>query len=94
VRLIPTGECWCGCGKEVPVGAFFSPGHDKTAESRVIREVFGDVATFVAAFGYAPDGSRPVDARYADKALIAVMTSVGEKLEDVYGLIKRMTRSK
>ena len=35
-RLLPTGECWCGCGAETAIGSFFLPGHDKTAESAVI----------------------------------------------------------
>ena len=35
-RLLPTGECWCGCGSDTAIGSFFLPGHDKTAESAVI----------------------------------------------------------
>ena len=31
-RVLPTGECWCGCGVEVGLGSFFAPGHDKVAE--------------------------------------------------------------
>src|SRR5690349_19817971 len=23
-RLIPTGTCWCGCGKETSIGSFFA----------------------------------------------------------------------
>lgn len=56
VRPLPTGFCWCGCGAETPVGSFFSPGHDKTAESRVISETYGSVADFLVAHGYHPDG--------------------------------------
>lgn len=55
-RLMPTGECWCGCGGETSIGAFFLTGHDKTAESRVIAECYGNVANFVSAHGYAPNG--------------------------------------
>jgi hypothetical protein len=55
-RLMPTGECWCGCGQDTPVGSFFAPGHDKRAEGRVITQEFGEVARFLAAFGYAPGG--------------------------------------
>jgi len=55
-RPLPTGECWCGCGAETPVGSFFSPGHDKTAESRVISEQYGTVADFLVAHGYQPAG--------------------------------------
>ena len=35
-RLLPTGECWCGCGAKTAIGSFFLPGHDKTTESAVI----------------------------------------------------------
>ena len=35
-RLLPTGECWCGCGAETAIGSFFLSGHDKAAESAVI----------------------------------------------------------
>ena len=55
-RLLPTGECWCGCGAEIGIGSFFASGHDKVAESRVIREQYGSVADFVAAHGYQPAG--------------------------------------
>ena len=40
-RLLPTGECWCGCGAETAIGSFFLPGHDKTAESAVISVEYG-----------------------------------------------------
>src|SRR5882724_7164758 len=44
-RLIPTGDCWCGCGEETKVGSFFRAGHDKKAESLVIEIEFdGSVA--------------------------------------------------
>ena len=55
-RLLPTGNCWCGCGVQIDLGSFFAPGHDKKAESRVIMEVFGGVPQFLVAFGYGPDG--------------------------------------
>ena len=42
-RLLPTGECWCGCGVETAIGSFFLPGHDKTAESAVISVEYGGV---------------------------------------------------
>ena len=55
-RLLPTGECWCGCGEETPIGKFFIRGHDKTAESNVIRSEYGSVHDFVHAYGYGPGG--------------------------------------
>ena len=55
-RLLPTGVCWCGCGKEVPIGSFFAAGHDKVAESGVILSVFGGVPGFLRAHGFGPGG--------------------------------------
>jgi hypothetical protein len=55
-RAIPTGECWCGCGAQVPVRSFFVTGHDKRAEARVIVEEYGSVPEFVLAHGYHPGG--------------------------------------
>ena len=42
-RLLPTGECWWGCGAEASIGSFFLPGHDKTAKSAVISVEYGGV---------------------------------------------------
>jgi hypothetical protein len=55
-RLLPTGECWCGCGEETAIGAFFKPGHDKYAEAAVIRLKFGSVADFLESQGFGPGG--------------------------------------
>ena len=43
-RLLPTGDCWCGCGAETTAGNFFAPGHDKFAEAAVINLRYGSVA--------------------------------------------------
>ncbi len=51
-RLIPTGECWCGCGKETGVGSFFLAGHDKVAESAVVMVEYGGVPEFMERHGY------------------------------------------
>ncbi|MEC4016125.1 hypothetical protein [Streptomyces sp. H27-D2] len=40
-RLIPTGTCWCGCGKEVGIGRFFAQGHDKVAEAALMAVRYG-----------------------------------------------------
>ncbi len=61
-RLLPTGECWCGCGKDVARGSFFLPGHDKKAESAVILVEYGGVPEFLAGHGYAPGGKNPLAA--------------------------------
>ncbi len=58
-RLIPTGQCWCGCEKETGIGSFFLPGHDKVAESAVILVEFGGVPQFLHVKGYGPGGKNP-----------------------------------
>ncbi|MFD4866204.1 hypothetical protein [Streptomyces sp. NPDC058412] len=46
-RLIPTGKCWCGCGKDVGLGKFFAVGHDKIAEAALMALNYdGPVAQF------------------------------------------------
>lgn len=55
-RLLPTGECWCGCGAETAIGSFFAAGHDKVAESAVILTHYGGVPEFLIAHGFGPDG--------------------------------------
>ncbi|MFS0700096.1 hypothetical protein AB6N24_09020 [Cellulomonas sp. 179-A 4D5 NHS] len=52
-RLLPTGICWCGCGGEAALGAFFSRGHDKVAEGALLAaEYDGSVARLLAEHGY------------------------------------------
>lgn len=58
-RLLPTGECWCGCGTSIPQGNFFHPGHDKTAESAVVRVRYGSVVEFLVDHHYGPGGRNP-----------------------------------
>lgn len=66
-RLIPTGNCWCGCGREVGLGKFFAQGHDKTAESALIALKYkASVPRFLHAHGYGPQRSVTRDA--VDKA--------------------------
>jgi hypothetical protein len=61
-RPLPKGECWCGCGAETPTRSLFLAGHDRIAESRVIRAEYGSVADFLAAHGYGPGGKSPREA--------------------------------
>lgn len=61
-RLIPTGVCWCGCGQETRIGAFFLPGHDKVAESAVILTEYRGVPEFLVAHGFGPGGRNPREA--------------------------------
>lgn len=61
-RLLPTGECWDGCGESTARGSFFLPGHDRRAETAVIRVEYGGVAEFLDATGYGPGGKNPLKA--------------------------------
>lgn len=55
-RLLPTGFCWCGCGKEVGIGKFFAQGHDKIAEAAFMAARYeGSVARLLHEHGYGPD---------------------------------------
>lgn len=57
-RLIPTGTCWCGCGKQVGIGSFFAPGHDKVAEGALLAARYGgSVAQLLHGHGYGPGHS-------------------------------------
>lgn len=52
-RLIPTGTCWCGCGEQVGIGAFFARGHDKVAEAALLAAKYGgSVAQMLHGHGF------------------------------------------
>jgi len=53
------GDCWCGCEDATTPGNFFSPGHDKVAESAVINLKYGSVAEFLVEHGFGPGGKTP-----------------------------------
>lgn len=73
-RLIPTGKCWCGCGEETKVGAFFVAGHDKRAEAAVVKTVYGSVPGLLVAHGFGPGG------KSADEELRRYQEDGGEYL--------------
>lgn len=56
MKLEPTGTCWCGCGQPTKPGRFFVQTHDRTAESAVIKVLFGDIAHFLAHHGFSDTG--------------------------------------
>jgi hypothetical protein len=57
-RLIPTGTCWCGCGKQTGIGSFFARGHDKIAEAALTAAEFGgSVPQLLHKHGYGPGRS-------------------------------------
>lgn len=62
-RLIPTGTCWCGCGSEASIGAFFTKGHDKIAEAALLAVEYGSqVPQLLHKHGYGPGRSVTADA--------------------------------
>jgi hypothetical protein len=62
-RLIPTGTCWCGCGEQVGLGAFFARGHDKVAEAALLATKYeGSVAQLLYGHGYSAGHSVTDDA--------------------------------
>ena len=61
-RLMPTGECWCGCGAETKrVGSFFVPSHDRRAEAAVMKLEYGDIPRFLVEHGYGPGGKNAIE---------------------------------
>jgi hypothetical protein len=62
-RLIPTGNCWCGCGESAAIGSFFSRGHDKVAEAALLAAQYGgSVPQLLHKHGYGPGRSVTDDA--------------------------------
>lgn len=62
-RLIPTGNCWCGCGEPVGLGSFFARGHDKVAEAALLAaEYGGHVPQLLHKHGFGPGRSVTDDA--------------------------------
>ena len=51
-RRIPDGKCWCGCGEDAKIGKFFKSGHDRVAETAVVKVEYGNVVEFLVAHGY------------------------------------------
>src|SRR5688572_8559134 len=60
VKFKPSGKCWCGCGTDTGKERYFAAGHDKRAESLLLKILYGTentVAAFVADYGFGPDKS-------------------------------------
>ncbi|MER8120664.1 hypothetical protein [Streptomyces sp. NPDC094031] len=57
-RLLPTGDCFCGCGGEAEVGRWFIQGHDITAAG-ALRAVEGGLSLpqRLAKAGFGPEHS-------------------------------------
>jgi hypothetical protein len=57
-RLIPTGNCWCGCSTTVNIGSFFARGHDKVAEAALLAVRYeSSVARLLDHHGFGPNKS-------------------------------------
>lgn len=54
--LIPTGDCWCGCGEKANPGKFWTITHDRYAEAAIIKMHWGTIANFLKDRGYGPGG--------------------------------------
>ena len=61
VGLILTGRCYCGCLQQTKGRSFFVPGHDRKAETAVIRLEYGGVAEFLVKHGYGPGGKNAAE---------------------------------
>ena len=61
MRIMPTGECFCGCGATTSIGSYFLQGHDRRAESKVREMEYGPVVYFLAHHGYGPGGKNVQD---------------------------------
>lgn len=67
-RLIPTGYCWCGCGREISLGKFFAHGHDKAAEAAYMAVHYeGSVARLLADAGFGPGGDETIQEAALDR---------------------------
>jgi hypothetical protein len=80
-ELMPTGECWCGCGKAVGAGSFFAPGHDKWAEGYVTKTRYGSVAGYLDAHGYGPDRRNARKEAAGEQYFIQVTIDRGEPVD-------------
>ena len=57
-RILPTGNCWCGCGTDVGIGSFFAPGQDKVAEAALLAARYENSdARLIRHHGFGPDNS-------------------------------------
>ncbi|GLF98027.1 hypothetical protein [Streptomyces yaizuensis] len=57
VRLVPTGDCFCGCGGEAEIGRWFVRGHDITAAA-ALRALEGmKLPRRLVSLGFGPERS-------------------------------------
>ncbi|MFJ3182341.1 hypothetical protein ACIPJN_28670 [Streptomyces sp. NPDC086796] len=57
IRLVPTGDCFCGCGEEAEIGRWFVRGHDITAAA-ALRALEGmKLPQRLVSLGFGPERS-------------------------------------
>lgn len=57
IRLVPTGDCFCGCGAEAEIGRWFVRGHDITAAA-ALRALQGmKLPQQLVSLGFGPERS-------------------------------------
>ena len=59
--LLMVPFCYCGCGTKTGRRSFFAAGHDRKAETAVIKLEYGGVAEFLVAMGYGPGGKNATE---------------------------------
>ena len=62
---LPTGACLCGCREQTGRGSYFRQGHDKRAESMIVKMHHGSILELVIDSGYGP-GKQSVTEAYAE----------------------------
>ncbi len=92
-RIMPTGKCWCGCGKETKgLGTYFLQGHDTVAMRRTVLKRFGGVPQFLMAYGEEPGGSgqvaSTVDAMAETVGVLKTMAANGEMASRLLRLVE------
>ena len=61
VELLLSTSCLCGCGGTTGRRSLFLSGHDRKAETAVIKLEYGGVAEFLVAMGYGPGGKNATE---------------------------------
>lgn len=55
-RIMPTGECFCGCGAATAIGSYFVQGHDRKTEAWLTEMRYSNSVGRLVALGYGPGG--------------------------------------
>lgn len=55
-RIMPTGECFCGCNNVTSIGSYFVAGHDRKAEAWLTEMRHKNSVGRLVKLGYGPGG--------------------------------------